>query len=229
MIVPFPISFSFLFRCDVLRRICVLCSQSLSGYCASSCSPSLYFRIVSARSVSTHLTHTPRRIFYWIMGLQASLYRFLPFLATVVLFNVASGSISILISVLTRSTGSANLLGTVVFLIMLLFGGFLLNSQTMPAEVAWIKHFSIFNYGFEILMTNELHRLIFNFNAPGYPTVPVYGDVFLRTLGMDYANIYYDFLTLGLLALGLQLLAFLFLLLQVPTPSRFHHMAHIMK
>nr|CCA24987.1 ATPbinding Cassette (ABC) Superfamily putative [Albugo laibachii Nc14]CCA26515.1 ATPbinding Cassette (ABC) Superfamily putative [Albugo laibachii Nc14] len=160
-------------------------------------------------------------IFYWIMGLQASLARFLPFLATIILFNVASGSISILISVLTRSTSSANLMGTVVFLIMLLFGGFLLNSQTMPVEVAWIKHFSIFNYGFEILLTNELHRLIFNFDAPGYPAVPVYGDVFLRTLGMDYANIYYDFITLGLLALGLQLLAFLFLLLQVPTPSRF--------
>ncbi|TMW62306.1 hypothetical protein Poli38472_009799 [Pythium oligandrum] len=155
-------------------------------------------------------------IFYWIMGLQSSLQHFLYFLATLVLFNVAAGSISILVGVICRRVGTANLSATVVFLVMLLFGGFLLNSQTMPKSVGWIKHFSIFSYAFEILMTNELKGLLLKFDAPGYPSVPVYGDVFLKTLGMDYANRYYDLVALATIAFSLQVLSFLFLSLQVP-------------
>ncbi|KAH7459718.1 ABC transporter G family member [Phytophthora ramorum] len=155
-------------------------------------------------------------IFYWIMGLQATTGRFLLFSLTLVLFNVAAGAICLLVGVLSRSVGSANLGATVVLLVMLLFGGFLLNSQTMPTSVGWLKHLSIFSYAFEILMTNELKGLILKFDAPGYPAVPVYGEVYLKTLGMDYANRYYDVAALTLIAMSLQVLAFLFLSLQVP-------------
>ncbi|CAH0476264.1 unnamed protein product [Peronospora belbahrii] len=155
-------------------------------------------------------------IFYWIMGLQASTARFLLFSLTLVLFNVAAGAICLLVGVLSRRVGSANLVATVVLLVMLLFGGFLLNSQTMPTSVCWLKHLSVFSYAFEILMTNELKGLILKFDAPGYPAVPVYGEVYLKTLGMDYANRYYDVVALALIAVSLQVLAFLFLTLQVP-------------
>ncbi|KAE9025199.1 hypothetical protein PR003_g11701 [Phytophthora rubi] len=155
-------------------------------------------------------------IFYWIMGLQAKSGRFLLFSLTLVLFNVAAGAICLLVGVLSRRVGPANLGATVVLLVMLLFGGFLLNSQTMPTSVGWLKHLSIFSYAFEILMTNELKGLILKFDAPGYPAVPVYGEVYLKTLGMDYANRYYDVAALALIAVSLQVLAFLFLSLQVP-------------
>ncbi|KAL3658794.1 hypothetical protein V7S43_016162 [Phytophthora oleae] len=155
-------------------------------------------------------------IFYWIMGLQATTGRFLMFSLTLVLFNVAAGAICLLVGVLSRRVGSANLGATVALLVMLLFGGFLLNSQTMPTSVGWLKHLSIFSYAFEILMTNELKGLILKFDAPGYPAVPVYGEVYLKTLGMDYANRYYDVAALALIAVSLQVLAFLFLSLQVP-------------
>ncbi|EGZ08156.1 ABC transporter-like protein [Phytophthora sojae] len=158
-------------------------------------------------------------IFYWIMGLQATAECFLLFLLTLVLFNVAAGSICLLVGVLSKRVGSANLCATVVLLIMLLFGGFLLNSQTMPSSVGWIKHLSIFNYAFEILMCNELEGLILSFDAPGYPAVPVYGEVYLKTLGMDYTNRYYDIAALALIAIVLQLVAYIFLSMQVPA----HH------
>ncbi|KAE8969622.1 hypothetical protein PR003_g28580 [Phytophthora rubi] len=158
-------------------------------------------------------------IFYWIMGLQATTECFLLFLLTLVLFNVAAGSICLLVGVLAKRVGSANLSATVVLLIMLLFGGFLLNSQTMPGSVGWLKHLSIFSYAFEILMSNELRGLILSFDAPGYPAVPVYGEVYLKTLGMDYTNRYYDVAALALIAIVLQLLAYVFLSMQVPS----HH------
>ncbi|KAG7376010.1 ABC transporter G member 24, partial [Phytophthora boehmeriae] len=155
-------------------------------------------------------------IFYWIMGLQATTERFLLFLLTLVLFNVAAGSICVLVGVLSKRVGPANLGATVVLLIMLLFGGFLLNSQTMPASVGWLKQLSIFNYAFEILMTNELKGMLMTFNAPGYPAVPVYGEVYLKTLDMDYDNRYYDVGALALIAVVLHVVAFLVLSFQVP-------------
>ncbi|ETP23981.1 hypothetical protein F441_02966 [Phytophthora nicotianae CJ01A1] len=162
-------------------------------------------------------------IFYWIMALQASADRFLLFWLTLVLFNVAAGSICLLVGVLSRRVGSANLAATVVLLIMLLFGGFLLNSETMPDSVGWLKHLSIFGYAFEILMANELEGIVLSFDAPGYPAVPVYGEVYLKTLGMDYTQRYYDVAALALIAIVLQLVAYLFLSLQVP---RHRAMAH---
>ena len=158
-------------------------------------------------------------IFYWIMGLQPTLHHFAIFLCTLVLFNVAAGSISVCISLVSPSVGAANLLATVVFLIMLLFGGFLLNIQTMSAWIGWLRYFSIFSYAFEILLTNELKGLLIKFDAPGYPTVPIYGDEFLKTLGMDYANQKYDLLALLVITIGCNGLAYLLLALHVPPPT----------
>ena len=155
-------------------------------------------------------------IFYWIMGLQPTVHHFVVFLVTLIIFNVAAGSISICISIQASSVGVANLVATIVFLIMLLFGGFLLNIQTMPKYVGWLRHLSIFSYAFEILMTNEMKGLIINFNAPGYPDVPVYGEVFLKTLGMDYKNQVFDLLALGVIALIFNMIAYLLLALKVP-------------
>ncbi|CAI5705208.1 unnamed protein product [Peronospora effusa] len=156
-------------------------------------------------------------IFYWIMGLQAAVDRFLLFWLTVVLFNVAAGSICLLAGVLAKRVGTANLGATVVLLIMLLFGGFLLNSGTMPGSVGWLKHLSIFGYAFEILMANELEGTTLSFNAPGYPAIPVYGEVYLKTLGMDYTQRYYDVAALAFIAIILQVFAYFFLLHQVPS------------
>ncbi|KAG2796864.1 hypothetical protein PC129_g21277 [Phytophthora cactorum] len=162
-------------------------------------------------------------IFYWIMALQASADRFLLFWLTLVLFNVAAGAICALVGVLSRRVGSANLAATVVLLIMLLFGGFLLNSETMPGSVGWLKHLSIFGYAFEILMANELEGIVLSFDAPGYPAVPVFGEVYLKTLGMDYTQRYYDVAALALIAIVLQFLAYVFLSLQVPKHRAMAH------
>lgn len=151
------------------------------------------------------------------MGLQATTYHFLLFLTTLVLFNIAAGSISICISIASKDVGSANLISTVLFLIMLLFGGFLLNIQSMPPNISWIRYLSIFNYAFEVLMTNELQGLILNFNAPGYPSIPIYGEEFLRTLGMNIDNQIYDLVALSILIFGSVSISYCILLLQIPS------------
>ena len=155
-------------------------------------------------------------IFYWMMGLRAEIEAFLIFWATMVLFNVCAGAISMCISVMTPTVGQANLVAAVWFLVMLLFGGFLLNIQTMDPWYAWLKYASIFYYSFEILITNELSGLVLSFDAPGYPALPIYGEVFLLTIGMDVENQMRDLIALSSIFGGVCLFTFIFLWLRVP-------------
>lgn len=157
-------------------------------------------------------------IFYFMMGLQSSTpEHFILFTLTLVLFNISAGAMCMCISICAPNVSVGNLVATVVLLIMLLFGGFLVNVQTMSKSISWLRHLSIFSYAFELLMTNELEGLLLKFDAPGYPSVPVMGDVFLKTLGMDVANQIWDLLALGIMTVGAQALAYLLLLLQAET------------
>jgi len=154
--------------------------------------------------------------FYWIMGLKSEPEAFVIFWATLVLFNICAGTISICISIATSTVSQANLVAAVWFLIMLLFGGFLVNVDTMAPWYSWIRYLSIFYYCFEILMTNELSGLVIKFDAPGYPSIPVYGEVFLKSIGMDVENQMTDLICLCSLAFGFSLVAYLLLRLRVP-------------
>jgi ATP-binding cassette, subfamily G (WHITE), member 2 len=155
-------------------------------------------------------------VFYWLMGLSNDVQKFLIFWATMVLFNICAGIISICISTAASTVGQANLIAVVWFLIMLLFGGFLVNIQTMAPWYSWLRFLSIFYYSFELLVTNELSGLLLTFDAPGFPSVPVWGQVFVETIGMDVANQTRDILCLCGLGAGFTLLAYLLLLLRVP-------------
>ena len=165
-------------------------------------------------------------IFYWMMGLKSEPQAFIIFWATLVLFNICAGSMSICISIATPTVGQANLIAAVCFLIMLLFGGFLLNVSTMSWWYAWLKYASIFYYSFEIMMTNELAGIVLSFDAPGYPPIPIYGEVFLETIGMDADNQIRNLVCLCSLALGFCMVAYLLLLLRVPRRAarQFHRM-----
>lgn len=155
-------------------------------------------------------------VFYWLMGLRTEPETFVIFWATLVLFNVCAGIMSICISILTPAVGQANLIASVWFLIMLLFGGFLVNVQTMSPWYAWLKYASIFYYSFEILMTNELSGMVLLFDAPDFPPLPIYGEVFLKTIGMDADNQTRDLICLCSLAAVFAVLSYLLLLLRVP-------------
>ncbi|OQR84563.1 ATP-binding Cassette (ABC) Superfamily [Achlya hypogyna] len=161
-------------------------------------------------------------VFYYLMGLNAPVNRFLLFTCTLVLFNVAAGSLSLFISTVAKTVGIANLIATVVLLVMLLFGGFLLNVQTMPAAVAPLQWLSLFKYAFEVLMTNELSGLLLSFDAPGYPAVPIYGEVFLKTIGQDVGNQVLDVCCLVVFIVVLNVASYVALAAQVPKRSRLH-------
>lgn len=155
-------------------------------------------------------------VIYWTLGLKNTLEAFLLFWTALVVFNMCAGIMTTCISVATFSVGQANLIAAVWFLIMLLFGGFLVNLESIDPGFAWLKYLSIFYYTFEILITNELSDTLISFDAPGYPAIPAYGEVFLAVLGTNIDHQFRNLICLCSLFLGFSVVTCILLLLQVP-------------
>jgi ABC-type multidrug transport system ATPase subunit len=81
-------------------------------------------------------------IVYPMTGLLPSWPEFFKFLLFIVLFNLAAALILLFIGICVKNQGVANLLGVLVMLFSLLFGGFLLNHETIPGPVRWLQYVS---------------------------------------------------------------------------------------
>lgn len=78
-------------------------------------------------------------IVYPMTGLVASWPEFLKFMLLILLFNLAAAGICLLIGIVFKDTGVANLIGSLVMLFSLLFAGFLLNHDAMPKSALWLQ------------------------------------------------------------------------------------------
>jgi len=78
-------------------------------------------------------------IVYPMTGLIPAPAEFFKFLLFIALFNLAAAAICLFIGICVRNQGVANLLGVLVMLFSLLFGGFLLNHDTIPKPVQWLQ------------------------------------------------------------------------------------------
>ena len=78
-------------------------------------------------------------IVYPMTGLVPQWPIFFKFLMFVVFFNLAAAMICLFIGICVKNQGVANLLGVLVMLFSLLFGGFLLNHETIPGPLLWLQ------------------------------------------------------------------------------------------
>ncbi len=127
-------------------------------------------------------------IIYPMTGLVPDMEHFLRFLLILILFNLAAASICLFIGILFRQHSVANLIGSLVMLFSLLFAGLLLNHEAIPYGATWLEGLSIFHYGFEALIVNEVRELTLvdeklglKINVPGATILSTFG---FRNLAM---------------------------------------------
>ena len=149
-------------------------------------------------------------VVYWSIGLRNTPSHTLVFFATLALFNLASGALSMVIAVVSPTAGFASLATIVALLVGLLFGGFLANADALPPWLAWMQYGSIFYYGFEILFVNEVAGLTVQFDAAGLD-VNVKGDLFLDTFNFSEGDLPRDIVALFAIYVGLLVSAYLLL------------------
>nr|CAP09074.1 eye pigment transporter [Drosophila melanogaster] len=155
-------------------------------------------------------------IAYPMIGLRAGVLHFFNCLALVTLVANVSTSFGYLISCASSSTSMALSVGPPVIIPFLLFGGFFLNSGSVPVYLKWLSYLSWFRYANEGLLINQWADV-----EPGEisctssnTTCPSSGKVILETLNFSAADLPLDYVGLAILIVSFRVLAYLALRLR---------------
>ncbi|KAG9237451.1 putative ATP-dependent permease [Amylocarpus encephaloides] len=147
-------------------------------------------------------------IIYPMTGLVPDAEHFFKFILVLILFNLAAAGICLFIGIVCKDSGVANLIGSLVMLFSLLFAGLLLNHNAIPKSALWLQTLSIFHYGFEALIVNEVTFLTLTDHKYGLDiTVP--GASILSSFGFDTQALWPDVVSLAVFAASFIVLAYI--------------------
>ncbi|CAG8956711.1 hypothetical protein HYFRA_00012255 [Hymenoscyphus fraxineus] len=147
-------------------------------------------------------------IIYPMTGLTADAPHFFRFILVLVLFNLAAAGICLFIGIVCKDSGVANLIGSLVMLFSLLFAGLLLNHNAIPESALFLQSLSIFHYGFESLIVNEVAMLTLVDKKYGLDiTIP--GAAILSSFGFNNGALWNDVTSLGIFAASFIVLAYI--------------------
>ncbi|CAL9700073.1 unnamed protein product [Knipowitschia caucasica] len=121
-------------------------------------------------------------IAYYMMGLKPDFEAFLCFALNMSLVSLAGVGLAFLVSASVSSFAMANILIALPFVFMMVFGGYLVNLNSMLSWLAWLQWLSIFSYGLNAAFINEMTGQIFYSNQTRIP-----GELFLQAQGLDYS------------------------------------------
>ena len=153
-------------------------------------------------------------IVYHMVGLVPGLWALFKFLLVLVTFNVCAASICLFLGLAFANPSVANLLGSLTMLFSMLFGGLLLNKDSIPQHLRWLQHLSFFNYAFEALIVNEMRYLQLTEKKYGLE-IDVPGATILSTFGFNATAYWSDLAKLSSMCCGFVILAFLAMVLLV--------------
>uniref|UniRef100_A0A8C9QWH7 ATP-binding cassette, sub-family G (WHITE), member 2c n=1 Tax=Scleropages formosus TaxID=113540 RepID=A0A8C9QWH7_SCLFO len=108
---------------------------------------------------------------------------FFLFCVTMSLISLSAVSLAFLVSASVGSFGVANTLIALPYVFMMVFGGFLVNLNSMLSWLSWLKWVSIFYYGLNALTINELTGQVFTSN---YSSIT--GEMYMDQQAIDYTT-----------------------------------------
>lgn len=153
---------------------------------------------------------------YLLMGIGHGFDVYLAMQVILMLVNSTAIGMGYMVSCLARRVGLAPIIGVVLFLPFLLFGGLLINSDDAPIYFVWIQYISPIKYGFEALMKLYWHRVAaIPCNTSVGNCVALTGSQVLQNFSMQDRSVFGDglillatnvsFRTIGLIALWIRL------------------------
>lgn len=102
------------------------------------------------------------------------------------LYTCVVGAIAVCLTPLSRHSSGTMLLMNVMLLLWVLVGGFLVNPNSIPVWIRWIRYISPLSYAFEAMLSTQLGGESFELSAEGLGSISgVDGEVFVETLGMQ--------------------------------------------
>ncbi|XP_072050826.1 broad substrate specificity ATP-binding cassette transporter ABCG2-like [Amphiura filiformis] len=188
--------------------------ESVSGYYRTSA----YFLakiladLIPQRTLPTILYCT---IAYWMIGFRNDGVTYVIFTLNLLLTTYAACGLFFFIGTNTRSFFNAIALIAIVTIVQLMFGGFLINIESVPDWLSWIEYLSIIRYSLKASTTLEFQdRLFCNDNNTAVMSCGpqcLQGNAFLDLQGIDYS--YWGFwqneMALGIIAIAFMTLSYL--------------------
>ena len=150
-------------------------------------------------------------IIYWSVGLNSDPYRYLVFIAVIVLETHCAVATGYMISVLAPSSKAAQAFGPPILIILILFGGFYINTDTLPAGSEWVQYISFIRWSFQALLINEFTGR--TFDCDDFPGCEKTGSDVLTSLSFANQDLYTCVWALVVIMLSAFFLAYLLLLL----------------
>jgi ABC-type multidrug transport system permease subunit len=144
-------------------------------------------------------------IMYFMTGLQQVYFNFCRFLLTLALTQFTATSITLFISASCRDFGQANLIGSVLFIFFIIFGGVLVNGNS---DSSVLRYLSFVFYAFEALMANEFKGIPLTLRT-SLGEIPITGDVVLGVFALDANNLPRDLLVLTAFGIVALILAYI--------------------
>lgn len=145
----------------LIKERAIFIHESASGYYRVSVYllSKIFAEFLPYRTFSSFIFAT---IVYWMVGFTSDVGKYFTFVLTVVLVSITACSVSFVLSATFGIFAIANLMTAVCYVVMMVFGGLLLNQQSFGDWIGWLKYFSIFKYGMESMSINELNGMQFS-------------------------------------------------------------------
>lgn len=154
-------------------------------------------------------------VIYFPMGLRTDDgIHFVWFISMLCLFSVCMTLMTFSVGIVLGSFGPAALTSAVVILWNFVFGGLLVQADTIPYILAPFRRISPFFLTFETLLVNELNGQLCTFaptDATGKPSstsIPLFCVQYLENLGLHPSRFASDVVLLGLMTLLLLMLVY---------------------
>ncbi|XP_043799072.1 ABC transporter G family member 3-like [Apis laboriosa] len=153
-------------------------------------------------------------IAYPMIGLYPGIDHFFITAGIVALVANVSTSFGYLISCISNNLSMALSIGPPVIIPFLLFGGFFLNTASVPFYFEWFSYLSWFRYGNEALLINQWSEVESIECTRSNATCPKSGRMVLQTFNFKQEHFWMDIVCLFSLIIAFRFLAFLALLLK---------------
>ena len=155
-------------------------------------------------------------ISYFMIGFQTNAGKFFIYAAAIILLTHSAVTMAVSISAAVGTFELALVAAPVIVLPLLVLGGFIIRTSSIPVYLIWLKYLSPFKYGFEILAINEFSGLSLTCLSSelvnGVCPITSGQQVIAQYLESS-SSIWRGFVILGALTIGWHIIAILFLFL----------------